>query len=421
MGLFDKATETVQQGGMRRGANMGILNADHPDIRDFIHCKDKDGTIANFNISVGVFDSFMEKAEADPAGPEADLLREIADTAWRTGDPGIIFLDAINRGNTTPELGPLTSTNPCGESPLYPNEACNLGSLNIAKMVNRDGFDFELLEKTAAVATRFLDSVIDVNHYPLPEILEAVKKTRKIGLGVMGWADLLFRLRIPYDSDRALELAEKIMSTIRETAHRTSAELGKEKGIPEALVHLGRRNATLTCIAPTGTIALLADCSSGIEPLFALEHTRVRTQVDGTKVVMKQVNRYYAEALKEGLGEDVIGSVFVTSHDVAPLFHVKTQAAFQKYTDLAVSKTVNLPHDSSVRDVLDSYVLAWKLGCKGITIYRDGSKSTQVLYKKEEDKNVQPKTDEMNTEGSFEKVPVAVPNIKPMKLLLKRR
>lgn len=421
MGLFDKATETVQQGGMRRGANMGILNADHPDIRDFIHCKDKDGTIANFNISVGVFDSFMEKAEADPAGPEADLLREIADTAWRTGDPGIIFLDAINRGNTTPELGPLTSTNPCGESPLYPNEACNLGSLNIAKMVNRDGFDFELLEKTAAVATRFLDSVIDVNHYPLPEILEAVKKTRKIGLGVMGWADLLFRLRIPYDSDRALELAEKIMSTIRETAHRTSAELGKEKGIPEALVHLGRRNATLTCIAPTGTIALLADCSSGIEPLFALEHTRVRTQVDGTKVVMKQVNRYYAEALKEGLGEDVIGSVFVTSHDVAPLFHVKTQAAFQKYTDLAVSKTVNLPHDSSVRDVLDSYVLAWKLGCKGITIYRDGSKSTQVLYKKEEDKNVQPKTDEMNTEGSFEKVPVVVPNIKPMKLLLKRR
>ena len=230
MGLFDKATETVQQGGMRRGANMGILNADHPDIRDFIHCKDKDGTIANFNISVGVFDSFMEKAEADPAGPEADLLREIADTAWRTGDPGIIFLDAINRGNTTPELGPLTSTNPCGESPLYPNEACNLGSLNIAKMVNRDGFDFELLEKTAAVATRFLDSVIDVNHYPLPEILEAVKKTRKIGLGVMGWADLLFRLRIPYDSDRALELAEKIMSTIRETAHRTSAELGKEGG-----------------------------------------------------------------------------------------------------------------------------------------------------------------------------------------------
>ena len=421
MGLFDKATETVQQGGMRRGANMGILNVDHPDIHEFIHCKDKDGTIANFNISVGVYDSFMEKAEADPAGPEAELLDEIAETAWRTGDPGIIFLDAINRGNMTPELGPLTSTNPCGESPLYPNEACNLGSINLARMVSKDGFDFELLDRTAAIATRFLDSVIDVNHYPLPEISEAVRHTRKIGLGVMGWADLLFRLRIPYDSDRALELAEKIMSAIRETAHRTSAELGKEKGIPEVLKHLGRRNATLTCIAPTGTIALLADCSSGIEPLFALEHTRVRTQVDGTKVVMKQVNRYYAEALKEGLQEDVIRSVFVTSHDVAPLSHVRTQGVFQKYTDLAVSKTVNLPHDSSVKDVLDSYILAWKLGCKGITIYRDGSKSMQVLYRKEENKKVQPEADERNAEGFFDKVPVAVSAAKPMKLLLKRR
>ena len=421
MGLFDKATETVQQGGMRRGANMGILNVDHPDIHEFIHCKDKDGTIANFNISVGVYYSFMEKAEADPAGPEAELLDEIAETAWRTGDPGIIFLDAINRGNTTPELGPLTSTNPCGESPLYPNEACNLGSINLARMVSKDGFDFELLDRTAAIATRFLDSVIDVNHYPLPEISEAVRHTRKIGLGVMGWADLLFRLRIPYDSDRALELAEKIMSAIRETAHRTSAELSKEKGIPEVLKHLGRRNATLTCIAPTGTIALLADCSSGIEPLFALEHTRVRTQVDGTKVVMKQVNRYYAEALKEGLQEDVIRSVFVTSHDVAPLSHVRTQGVFQKYTDLAVSKTVNLPHDSSVKDVLDSYILAWKLGCKGITIYRDGSKSMQVLYRKEENKKVQPEADERNAEGFFDKVPVAVSAVKPMKLLLKRR
>ncbi len=421
MGLFDKATETVQQGGMRRGANMGILNVDHPDIHEFIHCKDKDGTIANFNISVGVYDSFMEKAEADPAGPEAELLDEIAETAWRTGDPGIIFLDAINRGNTTPEFGPLTSTNPCGESPLYPNEACNLGSINLARMVSKDGFDFELLDRTATIATRFLDSVIDVNHYPLPEISEAVRHTRKIGLGVMGWADLLFRLRIPYDSDRALELAEKIMSAIRETAHRTSAELGKEKGIPEVLKHLGRRNATLTCIAPTGTIALLADCSSGIEPLFALEHTRVRTQVDGTKVVMKQVNRYYAEALKEGLQEDVIRSVFVTSHDVAPLSHVRTQGVFQKYTDLAVSKTVNLPHDSSVKDVLDSYILAWKLGCKGITIYRDGSKSMQVLYRKEENKKVQPEADERNAEGFFDKVPVAVSAAKPMKLLLKRR
>ena len=421
MSLFDQATETVQQGGMRRGANMGILNVDHPDIRDFIHCKDKDGTIANFNISVGVFDSFMEKAEADPEGAEAGLLDEIAETAWRTGDPGIIFLDAINRGNTTPDLGPLTSTNPCGESPLYPNEACNLGSINLAKMVNKGEFDYELLKKTAAVATRFLDSVIDVNHYPLPEISEAVRHTRKIGLGVMGWADLLFRLRMPYDSDRALELAEKIMSVIKETAHETSVELGKEKGIPAALEHLGRRNATLTCIAPTGTIALLADCSSGIEPLFALEHTRVRTQIDGTKVIMKQVNRHYAEALKEELPENVIKSVFVTSHDVAPLSHVRTQGVFQKYTDLAVSKTVNLPHESTKKDVLDSYVTAWKLGCKGITIYRDGSKSMQVLYRKEEDKKLQPETDDRIADDSFDKVPVAVPAAKPLKLLLKRR
>ncbi|MGD9666966.1 MAG: adenosylcobalamin-dependent ribonucleoside-diphosphate reductase [Synergistaceae bacterium] len=421
MSLFDKATETVQQGGMRRGANMGILNVDHPDIRDFIHCKDKDGTIANFNISVGVFDSFMEKAEADHEGAEAGLLDEIAETAWRTGDPGIIFLDAINRGNTTPDLGPLTSTNPCGESPLYPNEACNLGSINLAKMVIKGEFDYELLKKTAAIATRFLDSVIDVNHYPLPEISEAVRHTRKIGLGVMGWADLLFRLRIPYDSDRAIELAEKIMSLIKETAHETSVELGKEKGIPGALEHLGRRNATLTCIAPTGTIALLADCSSGIEPLFALEHTRVRTQIDGTKVIMKQVNRHYAEALKEGLPENVIKSVFITSHDVAPLSHVRTQGVFQKYTDLAVSKTVNLPHESTKKDVLDSYVLAWKLGCKGITIYRDGSKSMQVLYRKEEDKKLQPETEDLKAEESFEKVPVAVPVARPIKLLLKRR
>jgi len=421
MSLFDKATETVQQGGMRRGANMGILNVDHPDIRDFIHCKDKDGTIANFNISVGVFDSFMEKAEAAPGGAEAGLLDEIAETAWRTGDPGIIFLDAINRGNTTPDLGPLTSTNPCGESPLYPNEACNLGSINLAKMAIKGEFDYELLKKTAAIATRFLDSVIDVNHYPLPEISEAVKHTRKIGLGVMGWADLLFQLRIPYDSEQAIELAEKIMSLIKDTAHKTSVELGIEKGIPGALEHLGRRNATLTCIAPTGTIALLADCSSGIEPLFALEHTRVRTQIDGTKVIMKQVNRHYAEAFKEELPENVIKSVFITSHDVAPLSHVRTQGVFQKYTDLAVSKTVNLPHESTKKDVLDSYVLAWKLGCKGITIYRDGSKSMQVLYRKEEDKKLQPEGEDMKAEESFDKVPVAVPAARPIKLLLKRR
>ncbi|MCD8234812.1 MAG: adenosylcobalamin-dependent ribonucleoside-diphosphate reductase [Cloacibacillus porcorum] len=417
MGLFDKATETVQQGGMRRGANMGILNIDHPDIRKFIHCKDKDGTITNFNISVGVFDDFMEKVNSDPRGEEAALLAEIADSAWRTGDPGIIFLDAINRGNTTPNLGELTSTNPCGESPLYPNEACNLGSINIAKMVKEGAFDYELLGEVSSVATRFLDDVIDVNHYPLPEIAEAVKLTRKIGLGVMGWADLLFQLRIPYDSKEAYELAENIMRTIQQRAHETSVALGKEKGIPETLAHLGRRNATLTCIAPTGTIALLANCSSGIEPLFALEHTRVRTQTDGTKVIMKQVNRYYEQAQKEGLPEEVMKRVFVTSHDVSPSAHVRMQGVFQRYTDLAVSKTVNLCHECSVQDVLDAYTLAWREGCKGITVYRDGSKSSQVLYRKEDEK----KAEEESTQKSAPKgEPVPVMAAARPRFVLKR-
>lgn len=417
MGLFDKATETVQQGGMRRGANMGILNIDHPDIRKFIHCKDKDGTITNFNISVGVFDDFMEKVNSNPRGEEAALLAEIADSAWRTGDPGIIFLDAINRGNTTPNLGELTSTNPCGESPLYPNEACNLGSINIAKMVKEGAFDYELLGEVSAVATRFLDDVINVNHYPLPEIAEAVKLTRKIGLGVMGWADLLFQLRIPYDSKEAYELAENIMRTIQQRAHETSVALGKEKGIPETLAHLGRRNATLTCIAPTGTIALLANCSSGIEPLFALEHTRVRTQTDGTKVIMKQVNRYYEQAQKEGLPEEVMKRVFVTSHDVSPSAHVRMQGVFQRYTDLAVSKTVNLRHECSVQDVLDAYTLAWREGCKGITVYRDGSKSSQVLYRKEDEK----KAEEESTQKSAPKgEPVPVMAAARPRFVLKR-
>ena len=417
MGLFDKATETVQQGGMRRGANMGILNIDHPDIRKFIHCEDKDGTITNFNISVGVFDDFMKKVNSDPRGEEAALLAEIANSAWRTGDPGIIFLDAINRGNTTPNLGELTSTNPCGESPLYPNEACNLGSINIAKMVKEGAFDYELLGEVSTVATRFLDDVIDVNHYPLPEIAEAVKLTRKIGLGVMGWADLLFQLRIPYDSKEAYELAENIMRTIQQRAHETSVALGKEKGIPETLAHLGRRNATLTCIAPTGTIALLANCSSGIEPLFALEHTRVRTQTDGTKVIMKQVNRYYEQAQREGLPEEVMKRVFVTSHDVSPSAHVRMQGVFQRYTDLAVSKTVNLCHECSVQDVLDAYTLAWREGCKGITVYRDGSKSSQVLYRKEDEK----KAEEDSTQKSAPKgEPVPVMAAARPRFVLKR-
>ncbi|WP_281679960.1 adenosylcobalamin-dependent ribonucleoside-diphosphate reductase [Synergistes jonesii] len=420
MGLFDKATETVQQGGMRRGANMGILNIDHPDIRKFIHCKDKDGTITNFNISVGVSDSFMKKAEENPCGDEAALLAEIADSAWRTGDPGIIFLDAINRGNTTPELGELTATNPCGESPLYPNEACNLGSINLSLLVRDGEFDYETLRGVTAVAARFLDDVIEINDYPLPEISQAVKQTRKIGLGVMGWADLLFRLRLPYDSEEALALAENIMRTIRETACGTSVELGREKGVPETLAHLGRRNATLTCIAPTGTIALLAGCSSGIEPLFALEHTRVRTQIDGKKVVMKQVNRCYEEARKEGLDEETMKKVFVTSHDISPAAHVRMQGSFQKYTDLAVSKTINLRHECGVKDVIGAYTLAWKEGCKGITIYRDGSKQSQVLYTKEDEEKALEKSAQENARIEKKEKNALPPSAAKPRFVLKR-
>ena len=420
MGLFDKATETVQQGGMRRGANMGILNIDHPDIRKFIHCKDKDGTITNFNISVGVSDSFMKKAEENPCGDEAALLAEIADSAWRTGDPGIIFLDAINRGNTTPELGELTATNPCGESPLYPNEACNLGSINLSLLVRDGEFDYETLRGVAAVAARFLDDVIEINDYPLPEISQAVKQTRKIGLGVMGWADLLFRLRVPYDSEEALALAENIMRTIRETACETSVELGREKGVPETLAHLGRRNATLTCIAPTGTIALLAGCSSGIEPLFALEHTRVRTQIDGKNVVMKQVNRCYEEARKEGLDEETMKKVFVTSHDISPAAHVRMQGSFQKYTDLAVSKTINLRHECGVKDVIGAYTLAWKEGCKGITIYRDGSKQSQVLYTKEDEEKALEKSAQENARIEKKEKNALPPSAAKPRFVLKR-
>ena len=420
MGLFDKATETVQQGGMRRGANMGILNIDHPDIRKFIHCKDKDGTITNFNISVGVSDSFMKKAEENPCGDEAALLAEIAASAWRTGDPGIIFLDAINRGNTTPELGELTATNPCGESPLYPNEACNLGSINLSLLVRDGEFDYETLRGVAAVAARFLDDVIEINDYPLPEISQAVKQTRKIGLGVMGWADLLFRLRVPYDSEEALALAENIMRTIRETACETSVELGREKGVPETLAHLGRRNATLTCIAPTGTIALLAGCSSGIEPLFALEHTRVRTQIDGKKVVMKQVNRCYEEARKEGLDEETMKKVFVTSHDISPAAHVRMQGSFQKYTDLAVSKTINLRHECGVKDVIGAYTLAWKEGCKGITIYRDGSKQSQVLYTKEDEEKALEKSAQENARIEKKEKNALPPSAAKPRFVLKR-
>ena len=379
MKLFDQASETVQQGGMRRGANMGILNIDHSDIKEFVHCKDNDSGITNFNISVGITDDWMYTATYHPDSYEREVLYEIAESAWKTGDPGVLFIDTIEAGNTTPALGRLDTTNPCGESPLYPDEACNLGSIDVSKFWN-DGIDEDRLRETVETAVRFLDSVIDVSSYPLPEVAESVKRTRKIGLGIMGWADLLFIAGAAYGSSEAEDILDELMMIIEGQALTTSRALGEERGIPSACTHLKRRNATLTCIAPTGTIALLADCSSGIEPVFGLEHTRVRTQVDGTKVVMKYKNKHYQKAIDEGYDDEHLKRVFITASEISPSKHIKTQSLFQKYTHLAVSKTINMDNSVTVDDILNAYIEAWQSKCKGITIYRDGSKSEQVLY-----------------------------------------
>jgi len=422
MKIFNTATEQVKQGGTRRGANMAILRVDHPDIMEFIHCKADNRSLNNFNISVAVTDQFMEAVAAggtydlkDPRnGAEVGRLdarqvyRALVEQAWLNGDPGIVFIDRINRDNPTPSVGQIESTNPCGEQPLLPMEACNLGSVNLAKFVDTGGgkaqIDYPALEETVRNAVRFLDDTIDASRYPLEQITAMVRANRKVGLGVMGFADLLFRLGVPYDSEEALEIAETVMAFIQDQARAASAALAeqrgpfpnwdvsvyKEKGLPPL------RNATTTTIAPTGTLSIIAGCSSGIEPLFALSF--VRTVMDDDRLV--EVNPYFEQALRreelysrelmdvvaargsvreiEQLPED-IRRVFVTAHDVAPHWHVRMQAAFQKHTDNAVSKTVNLPRRAGVQQVREIYDLAYELGCKGVTIYRDGSKDNQVL------------------------------------------
>lgn len=417
MELFDTATEKVMQGGARRGANMGILNCDHPDVLEFIKAKcNDDGTLSNFNISVGITDKFMEDIIAyrykkftttiSREKEEASRLWDaIIFNAWSQGDPGVVFLDTINRNNPTPELGPIDATNPCGETPLYPNEACNLGSINLSNFVlveeeehdqpsqedtdhtqhlyfNNRVIDWKRLSDVVAIAVEFLNNVIDVNHYPLPEISEAVKKTRKIGLGVMGWADMLFKLGISYKTQEARDLATTVMSVIQNTAKKASRN----------------RNVCVTCIAPTGSISLLAGCSSGIEPLFSLSYDRVCFAKDGDfagvskRKVITITNPEYEKAV-EGVYKDdnrIRDGVFVTAHDVTPSEHVLMQAAFQKHTDLAVSKTVNLPNSASFSDIDDVYRLAWYTGCKGVTVYRDGCKSSQVLYDKDSETTTQP-------------------------------
>jgi ribonucleoside-diphosphate reductase alpha chain len=454
MRAFDTATDVIKQGGMRRGANMAILNVDHPDIIDFIHAKDESNTLTNFNLSVAVTSEFMEavenNADYDLKNPHtsevvgklnaADIFNKIIEMAWKTGDPGIIFIDNINAYNPTPNLGQIESTNPCGEQPLLPYESCNLASINLSKMIRFEGgriqLDWDKLARTVSMGIHFLDNVIDVNKYPLPQIEKMTKSTRKVGLGIMGFADLLIMMNITYNSDMALKLAEEIMYFISEKANQESERLGKMRGLFPAFEGsiydkdgaLKPRNANRTTIAPTGTLSIIAGCSSGIEPLFALSYER--HILDGAKLV--EVNPYfersakmggfYSEQLMKQLAEgkslkdfddipDKIKEVFVTAHDISPEWHVKMQAAFQKYTDSAVSKTVNLPHDATKEDVAEIYKMAYRMGLKGLTIYRDKSKESQVLNlgtqkKKEEEKTAKlmPRQRPKVTKGITERV-----------------
>lgn len=420
MKVFNTATEAVKQGGTRRGANMGILRVDHPDILEFIDCKKNKEEITNFNISIAVTEAFMLAVEN---GEEYDLIdpaekktvgklsaREVFDkivyAAWLNGEPGILFIDRLNRDNIVPSQGEIESTNPCGEQPLLPYESCNLGSINLPRMLVKTerGYeiDYELLGSTVDLAVHFLDNVIDANKYPIREIAETTRLTRKIGLGVMGWADLLLRLGVPYDSEEGVALADKVMGFINARAKNASAQLAEQRGpfplFDKSILRQGRpmRNGTVTTIAPTGTLSIIAGVSGGVEPVFA--YVFIRNVMDGDELL--EVNPILKEELeRRGLYSDELmrriaqeGSlahieeipedmrlVYVSAHDVAPQWHIKMQAAFQKHTDNAVSKTVNFSNSATVDDVREVYLTAYQEGCKGVTIYRDGSRDGQVL------------------------------------------
>ncbi|OGP31266.1 MAG: ribonucleoside-diphosphate reductase, adenosylcobalamin-dependent [Deltaproteobacteria bacterium GWC2_42_11] len=445
MRVFNMATDVIKQGGTRRGANMGILKVDHPDIIEFITVKDNPDEFANFNLSVAVTDLFMDALEKDADYPLINprtknivcykSAKEIFDLitlcAWKGGEPGVLFMDRINKANPTPHICEIEATNPCGEQPLLPYESCNLGSINLARMIKgkeqrAEGrgqtsypmlhapcsmpykIDWEKLERTIRLGIRFLDNVIDVNRYPLPQIEAITKGNRKIGLGVMSFADMLVRLRIPYNSEEALATASSIMSSINKTAWETSRELAKERGaFPNIRGSVFDkpgikpvRNATTTTIAPTGTLSIIANCSSGIEPIYSLSYTR--EILDGMHLpevypllpeIAKEEN-FYSEELIEHISNggsidarvDVpshIKKAFVTAFQIPVETHIKMQAAFQKYTDNAVSKTINLPTDTSPGDVKNAFLLAYKLGCKGVTVYRSGTREKQVLTCKE--------------------------------------
>lgn len=437
MRLYDASTEVVKQGGTRRGANMGILRVDHPDIRTFITCKDDTSQITNFNISVAITDKFMRALTehedydlicprtGDVVGQESatEIFDKIVMGAWKTGEPGVFFIDRANEFNPVPELGQYEATNPCGEQPLLPYDVCNLGSINLGKFAYwksswpKDNFkciDWVGLRRAVHLSVRFLDNVIDANRYPLPQIEELAKKIRRIGLGVMGWADMLVRLGVPYNSHDAVELAEAVMSFIADEAKEASEKLAHGRGVfpawaesiwgPEEAARrpdgsrirpmLPLRNCNLTTVAPTGTISIFADCSGGIEPLFAVAFMR-----NQAGVMMPDVNKdfvraakeegWYSEELMERIADSGhihhdevpkdVQRVFVTAHDITPEWHVRMQAAFQKYTDSAISKTTNFPNDATPEDVRAIYEMAFSMGCKGVTVYRDGSRPMQVL------------------------------------------
>ena len=418
--IYDTATEVVKQGGRRRGANMGILRVDHPDIMDFIVAKEKEGVLRNFNISVAVTDKFMAAVEKDEdfelINPRnravAKILKArviwnlIVMMAWKNGEPGVIFIDTINKYNPTPQLGQMESTNPCGEQPLLPYESCNLGSIDVSKFVTEEKkMDWDRLRQTVRLAVRFLDNVVDANYYFLPEIEKITRGNRKIGLGVMGFADMLIKMGIKYDTPEGLEMGEKLMKFINDEGNKMSAELGEEKGsFPNFHGSIWEknwktmRNATSTTVAPTGTISIIAGCSQGIEPLFAVAYIREVAESLGRSLV--EVNPlfeqialragFYSEELMKKISrrtsiqdlEEIperIRRLFVTAHDISAEWHVRMQAAFQKYADNAVSKTINFPNWATPNDIEKAYWLAYKLGCKGITVYRHGSREVQVL------------------------------------------
>lgn len=422
MKVFNTGTEVIKQGGTRRGANMGVLRVDHPDILEFIHAKENPSELTNFNISVAVTDKFMKAVELDRLFPlinprnsktitrlrAKDILRRIAEAAWNTGDPGVLFIDRINRWNTTKEVGEIEATNPCGEQPLHPYEACNLGSINLTKMLMKEKkgykFDFDRFEKNITNAIHFLDNVIDINHYPIPIIETATKANRRIGLGIMGFADMLIMLGIPYDSEDALKIAEDIMRFMQAVSKEKSKLMAEERGTfpnfdKSIYFNAGgplQRNATTTTIAPTGTISIIAGCSSGIEPLYAVSF--VREVLDNMKLreinpVFKKIaiskGFYNKELLSEisksesiqhisSIPQD-IKDLFVTAFDIPPVWHIKVQAIFQRFTDNAVSKTINMPNTATINDIEDAYLTAYRLGCKGVTVFRTGSRRKQVL------------------------------------------